>query len=261
MSNVMEKDGFTLVKRGAKKKQKYKLKRKEVPAIEDLNETELDNFRKKFTSQILVEMEKSELFKFLRSIYEKNDIGIVDKIECLGLGSITNNRQSKYQLALLVQLKSYFNCSVSAYDPIFTKSDKIILSELDIVVEEVNTEGMKKTDGKTLFYMPHCPKPLINNILYSNWSKMLLKNVQIFGNSFENMIVRHTAKDLEKNAKYIKQSQKFIKEIAIPEAVIIDNIFSDTSLHYFHNTDILDIPFSKATPPIYDNEELDFVKK
>ncbi|CAD5114827.1 unnamed protein product [Dimorphilus gyrociliatus] len=259
MSSVMEKDGFTLVKKGRKHKRKYKPIPADISA-QELDELEIKKFLENFT-HCLIEMEQSELLHFIKSKYEKNDVEMIEKIECLGLGSITNNKQARSQLALLVQLKLFFNCPVLAYDPIFTEADKIVLSEFNILVDEENTEGMKETTGKTLFFMPHCSKPLVNNILYSNWSRKLLGNVQIFGNSFENMIVRHTFQDMEKYAGYVLLSQKFVKEISIPNNIIIDNVFNDTSLHYFDNIDKLNVSFSKAIQPIYDNDELDFIKK
>lgn len=45
-------------------------------------------------------------------------------------------------------------------------------------------EGKRKVTQKTLFYMPHCTKPLYSNVLWANWCPSGLSNVFILGNSF-----------------------------------------------------------------------------
>ena len=51
------------------------------------------------------------------------------------------------------------------------------------VIEE-NEECFRKVENITVFYMPHAPYNLYNNLLYSNWNPSSLAKVIIIGNDF-----------------------------------------------------------------------------
>ena len=51
-------------------------------------------------------------------------------------------------------------------------------------------EGKRAICQPTLFYMPHCGKPLYNNLLWANWG-MQLNQLVIIGNSFSNICERY----------------------------------------------------------------------
>jgi hypothetical protein len=88
--------------------------------------------------------------------------------------------------------------------------------------------------------MPHCSKMMYSNILKSNWNKDLLKNIWIFGNSFN-----YYLDELFEKNNFLKNTENFWKEVSINEKIINDvklkNIFNNTSLHYFD--DIYNINF------------------
>ena len=82
--------------------------------------------------------------------------------------------------------------SVEFYEPILTPLETQILENLlDIKVLNENTDGLYGLSDKPneyndilLCYMPHCPKLLYNNMLYSNWSQSQLSKLFVVGNSF-----------------------------------------------------------------------------
>ena len=125
-----------------------------------------------------------------------NKISILDtklhvcSLVCYGLGSITDSHIARHQLALLSALKTFFclpSDSCFIYDPAFTEEDKIIIVNSGLTHIENNEEGKRKVMLPTLFFMPHCPKELYNNLLWANWSPECLSNVILLGNSLSNM--------------------------------------------------------------------------
>lgn len=72
---------------------------------------------------------------------------------------------------------------MSLYDPVLSPEEKEIIELLDCLVIETNEEGKRKVDCDTLFFVPHCPKQLVNNLLWKNWGKSLSQCI-IIGNSF-----------------------------------------------------------------------------
>ena len=60
----------------------------------------------------------------------------------------------------------------------------------------------------TLFYLPHCPKQLLNNILWTNWEQ--LDQILIFGNSISGIVANLTQNQLE-SVIYIQRASKLCK--------------------------------------------------
>ena len=97
--------------------------------------------------------------------------------------------------------------AIVVYDPIHTITEQNIIRLLGFNCEprEHNLEGkysLKEKDSPDqsegiIFYLPHCPKQLTNNILWANWDRDILgnsfgsessnklKGLHILGNSFE----------------------------------------------------------------------------
>ena len=57
------------------------------------------------------------------------------------------------------------------------------LERLGVAQILVNEEGKRTVDKTTVFFMPHCPMQLYNNVIWANWS-LNLSNVIVVGNSF-----------------------------------------------------------------------------
>ena len=93
--------------------------------------------------------------------------------------------------------------TVSVFDPIHTLSEENIIQLLgfECISKQDNLEGKyalgNETCSGTLFYLPHCPKELTNNILKENWKPESLGSndhtscdscrhgLYILGNSFD----------------------------------------------------------------------------
>ncbi|KAI5964052.1 uncharacterized protein KGF55_001994 [Candida pseudojiufengensis] len=100
------------------------------------------------------------------------------RIRCLALGSPIESSNSRYQYALLLLLIELLNIKeISIYDPIFNEKDKELLRNFKI--EE--TYPYPK-DENTLFYMPHLPLKIMEQIINTE------KPVYFIGND----IVSHT---------------------------------------------------------------------
>ena len=77
------------------------------------------------------------------------------------------------------------------YDPLITAVERQLLQEHhQIQVLSANERGMRKSDSnkKTLFFMPHCPKGLYENVLFANWGN--LEEIGIIGNSLITYVER-----------------------------------------------------------------------
>ena len=113
----------------------------------------------------------------------------ISKVICLGLGKFTSSKQAEYQLVFLkclvkvLDLKQSLD-SVSIFDPVHSDSEVNILTDLGFQChpKSNNLEGkyhLEDQSGKeTLFYLPHCPKQLTNNILWANWNPKFLGSTE-----------------------------------------------------------------------------------
>lgn len=119
----------------------------------------------------------SELCKTL-DIYKEN----INKIRCLAIGSFTEDFQAGYQLALLLELVKYLDKNdksvhVSIYDPVFNNQDKQYIK--DNVKGWTIEENMDETNldsASTLFFLPHAPLDLTEDILKNEKPRYLLAN-------------------------------------------------------------------------------------
>ena len=96
------------------------------------------------------------------------------------------------------------------FDPVLSSSEKKILHELKFQTSEENLEGCylvnNSVSNLTVFYLPHCPKQLLNNILWTNWDR--LDRILILGNSISGISTNLLKKQLE-SLKYIQSASEF----------------------------------------------------
>ena len=162
------------------------------------------------------EFEQSDFFHdFLRTwtrIFTKENKEVrISKIICLGLGNFAQNPTSisaqiasKHQLSfLLALLKTSSAAQGLVFDPVLTQCEKEILTTLGLETASENLEGRYPVDCATLFYLPHCPKQLTNNVLWANWES--LHNVVIIGNSFNTCVLNLSKRQLE-SVSYLQQA-------------------------------------------------------
>lgn len=265
----MEEDGFKLVK--SKKSSKKNKKSTNIVLAEKIKEALSSEEISDFVRKLKIaqdEFEASEFFlDFLQSwtAFSKQHTQ-VDRIVCLGLGNFAQSPNSssqvssKFQLLLLLSFAKHANIAnndeVFVYDPILTCSEKTILTKLNLKLFETNQEGHYLFEkNTTVYFLPHCPKQLLNNLLWSNWDN--LDFVYIIGNSFKNINLNFSANQLQ-SVKYIQQVSDVIKETNIKNSFQYKDIFNNLSFHRFELTKKL--PPKSPTVPKY-SEDLEFVQK
>lgn len=102
-------------------------------------------------------------------------------IRCLALGSVTLEFQALYQFAYLRLIVEEFSIpreKVSLYDPAFTADDTYFLEEeLHYKVEQSDQFNENHNqDTPTLYYMPHAPRTLTEEVLRLETPTILLAN-------------------------------------------------------------------------------------
>lgn len=202
----------------------------------------------------------SDYFKNCLSLLNRV-LGTINKqitnIVCFGIGSISSSKISQYQLALLLNLGDKLECQIEVFDPIFSEADKKILSNWKLLLSAENCEGKKKQNHSdvTLFFLPHCPRELSNNLLYANWDPYLLQNCIVYANSFEKIRI-NTPRRFLTNYHYLLQSEIIVRESAVVNNFHFPDIFNDLSIHTFHCDQLDSVPsnFWDCPEPIYSSE-------
>ncbi|CAG9762395.1 unnamed protein product [Ceutorhynchus assimilis] len=184
----------------------------------------------------------------------------VGKIITLGLGQITDLTVPRYQLALLLCLQDLLEAKIIAFDPIFNENDKELLTNFGIKVENLNVEAKHKVNTETiLFYLPHCPKQLTNNLLWSNWGLNLSKCI-IIGNSISKII----EDDLGILVKYVDKICPYVLELNIVNNFKIFEVFNDTSIHIFPMDKLKFLSqdfWEEHQEPQYSDSDIEFVRQ
>lgn len=185
------------------------------------------------------------------------------QVICLGIGRIGDCLIAKHQIALIQLIAEHFHiASLSFYDPVLTEQEKSILEHYKYTVLTENKEGKYLTDQPTLFYLPHCPKQLTNNLLWTNWNPANLQNLTLISNSFKTIIEETPERLLRPNAYFIIESSSFVDEIAIENLFKFDDIFNNFAIHHFDENKLSAIEenFWGVKPePTYASEDLELV--
>lgn len=206
--------------------------------------------------------------KKLQPILDAYKTGQIHLI-CIGIGHFSECSISRHQLAFVLLLKQQFKISsIEFHEPILTASEVDILTKLNCSVVLENFEGKVRIDRPTVVYAPHCPKQLINNLLWRNWSATALQQLIYIGNSFSNLVNSTPSRFLAIDAAFIAQLQPICVETELINNFRFSDIFNDTSVHQFNTVEQSSKDFwaTANKQPIYtsDNLELitaDFVNK
>ena len=70
--------------------------------------------------------------------------------------------------------------------------------------QTANTEGRVECSQPSLVFLPHCPRQLTNNLLWSNWSPGRLLNLVLVSNSFSTTLERNTERSIDTSAAFIR---------------------------------------------------------
>jgi SRR1 len=139
----------------------------------------------------------------------------VNEIICLGIGRITECSIAKHQLAFIAAIGKHLKADISFFDPILSFGDKQVLEKLNYKVLSDNKEGKYLAKDPTLYYLPHCPKQITNNLLYTNWNPENIQNVFLICNSFKAIIDTTPERFLRPSAHYILEINPFVTEVEI----------------------------------------------
>lgn len=185
------------------------------------------------------------------------------KIVCFGLGKIGECTISRYQLALLLCFKELYEAEAQVYDPVFCQSEIEVLRESGCVVLGENSEGKYRVkDGETtLFFLPHCPLSLSNNLLWANWGLQLSRCV-VIANSFTDLLERKPSRYMNEFARYISNISPYVTELPIINNFKFYEVFHDTAIHVFPPKAITLISkdfWCDRSEPNYPDDEADFI--
>lgn len=206
-----------------------------------------------------LESVEEELKTILASSVSKK----VATIVCFGLGQLSCSRIAKYQGALLLILKDYYKAPTEVYDPIFSTVDAGVLEEFGIKVLRRNEEGKRKTEGITLFFLPHCGKELYNNLLWANWNASSLPFCVIIGNSFSSIVQNVPTRILREHYRFIYHAQDMFKELPLESLVQYDDVFNDVNIHIPCSSIVQKSPefWLENSEPKYENCDVEIVRK
>lgn len=171
---------------------------------------------------------------------------------------------SRYQLGFLLCLKDLYKIGVKIYDPVFTETDICLLKSLNCEILNENFEGKYKIENNktTIFYLPHCPKQLSNNLLWANWGLNLTSCI-IIANSF-NTVVENSPKRTLNQTQYIVNILPHVLELPVINSFRFYEIFNDTAIHIFPSVKIRllsDDFWSIRTEPSYPDDDIEFIRK
>lgn len=215
------------------------------------------------------ELSSSDFFQSVTALLKESlaslDNPTIVKIVCFGLGSISELSAPRYQLALLLLIKTVFEVETIACDPSFNNNDLHVLGELGINILATNIEGkynVLSCQGSVIFYLPHCPKQLMNNLLWSNWGINLSKCI-IIGNSINSVIENNSRHSITKSACYLNCILPYTLEFAIVNGFRLFDVFNDTSIHVFPESRLQLLPtdfWNHCSEPEYSDSDVEFIQ-
>lgn len=248
------------------RRERQKRKAPEVKILEEKQEpwaptdSQTDPGREKTLMQkmerYISKIENSQFYQTFRDQIETSVLDYIPKVlgsettmqmVIYGIGSIELYEPPCLQLSIAMLMKRDFNWigSIEVFDPILSVTESHVLEALGCSVMSINEHGKREALKPTLFFMPHCEAELYNNLLRANWKPNLLKNMVLFGNSFE-AYEQHVSLCKTSPVMYlvghILAARSFTNEVKI-ETISDDyyNAFHDSSWHFFspvHETEL-----------------------
>lgn len=186
------------------------------------------------------------------------------RLICIGIGHFSDSVISRHQLAFVLLVKEQFdNSSIEFHEPILTQGEISILKHLNCSIAAKNLEGKIEIDqATTIVYAPHCPKQLINNLLWKNWNRNKLEELIYIGNSFTNLLHSTPSRFLATDARYIVKIQSHCEEISLVNNFKFTDIFNDTSVHHFPKSTLEELSeefWTNKIEPTYQSDNLELI--
>lgn len=184
----------------------------------------------------------------------------ISEIVCYGIGQFSQSVTSRYQFAFLLLLRDHLKAKLFLYDPILSILETSLSDQLNFQCIKINEEGKRLINCDTLFFLPHCPKQLLNNILWTNWNNNLTKCI-IIGNSIDKINESHSNRFLKENLLYVFYASSIATEVNIENSFRFSDIFNDLSIHTFleKNLDPEILSQRSTEAPTYNEEDIEFV--
>eukprot|EP00051_Salpingoeca_urceolata_P027068 m.479904 g.479904 ORF g.479904 m.479904 type:complete len:391 (+) comp21629_c0_seq1:383-1555(+) len=134
--------------------------------------------------------------------------------------------------------------ALCVFDPALSRLERAVLQRFSWDVPTSNDHGWRPVAAEpnstaTLFFMPHCPLPLYNNVLAANWHPQTLPCVAILGNSFAHYKERKLDRELTVQAPALAHAlavPDLIHEATPTNDIVPEAAFNDTALHVFSTT-------------------------
>lgn len=211
-----------------------------------------------------MEIKSSEFFANAVELL-KRELGQqeIKEIICLGIGRISSCYIAKYQLSFISAAREFFGVpELKFFDPVLSSGEKQLLETLQYEVLTENSEGKYSVQHPTIFYLPHCPKQITNNLLFSNWNSDSIRNLKIICNSFKSIIETTPERFLRPSAHYILEINPYVNELEIDNNFRFSDIFNDFSLHTFPPDKLSKAPaivWENHPQPSYAEEDLELI--
>jgi len=179
-------------------------------------------------------------------------------VYCFGLGHFCDSVTARYQFALLLCIQQTYGVQdIHLSDPMFYQCEVALLRDhyqMSVVAE--NSECRQSCASPSLVFLPHCPKQMTNNLLFSNWKPRLLSNLFLISNSLSNI-------NGDKDLYFIRTviSENLVQERSLKNIFKYLDIFNDLSLHLFNTSKTSpDSPlWSNFSKPQYNDHDVEFI--
>lgn len=181
------------------------------------------------------------------------------KIVCFGIGQIRHCYISRYQLAYILNLRTYLKIdSIEFHEPLLNHHDTDLLNTLNCELFSTNIEGKLDLDSSqtTIVFLPHCPKQLINNLLWKNWSADALRHLILISNSLHSIIQQTPISCTVQDAGFISRIERYTAEFSLRNSFEQKNVFNDIAIHFFDTQNLEENFFDICLEPTYDISEL-----
>jgi hypothetical protein len=214
-------------------------------------------------------LEKTQVWKNILSLVLSEEI---QQIICYGIGNFSHTSTtyfsaSLWQLTCIKKLQQQIlhdqkdgmkDVSILYHDPCTLDIEKEYL-EINLPGYQWidNDRGNRQIDVATLFFMPHCPSRMYENVIFANWDN--LPNVVVLGNSLRTLADDYQVRTVD--SPCLRTLLPFLKETRV-EATRQDTdsapgnligAFNDTYISRCNAIENTDVP-KRPYETILDNE-------
>ena len=211
-----------------------------------------------FYSQIVEQMEHEEMVERIESVIATDPRYSRLQLVLYGLGRLNSeHRHMQFAFALLLRDKFKLVNDIEVYDPMHSAVERMAIEAFNCTCLTINEHCKRKVDRPTLFFMPHLPFYLFDNVLKANWGPANLKKILILGNAFSGFIESSVVESTTQ-IKYILSRPQMLCEVPLPGTVRIfiakinlDQVYSEAfhgiSWHFWNTKKKKPNP---CTPPV-----------